>query len=71
MCCNDSTPLISPTPVADVAPDKPHEEYRAIIEKAKRCFRLARSINEPDMVGMLEQMGDDYLREAERLCNRR
>ncbi len=71
MCCSDSTRPIPPTTAADVVPDRPREEYRVVIEKAKRCFRLVRSINEPDMAGMLEQMGDDYLREAERLCHRR
>lgn len=63
MCCRRSA---VPT-ASDLSPDAMSEEYRFIVEKAKRCFRLARAVNDLATVRLLEEMGEDYLQEAERL----
>lgn len=70
MCCKRST---MPTPVLtapDLSPDAMSEEYRFVVEKAKRCFRLARAVNDPATVRLLEEMGEDYFQEAERLLQK-
>ena len=70
MCCQRSTvPPLAPT-AADSSADAASEEYRSVVEKAKRCFRLARAVNDPVVVRLLEEMGEDYLREAERLLHK-
>jgi len=42
-------------------------QYQATLEKANRCFRLARAVNDSDVTRSLEEMGEDYLRAAEYL----
>jgi hypothetical protein len=51
-----------PMPGAGAAPG-----YRDAIEKALRCFRMARSATDPDIVGLLEATAQDFLEEARRL----
>lgn len=41
--------------------------YRDAVEKALRCFRMARSATDPDIVGLLEATAQNFLEEARRL----
>ena len=71
MCYKRST-VPTPLPTTpDSSADAAWEEYRFVVERAKRCFRLARTVNDPAVVLMLEEMGQDYLCEAERLLHER
>ncbi len=71
MCCESSTlPMSLPT-APQAAPDGLHEQHRRILAKAERCFRLARTITDLAVAHLLEEIGEDYLHQAERLmCNR-
>lgn len=67
MSCKNSTRVKLNPAAVNVAPNTVQEQYRVAAEKASRCFRLARTIVDPVMVRLLKEMGEDYLREAERL----
>jgi hypothetical protein len=43
------------------------QDYRDAVEKALRCFRMARSATDPDIVGLLEATAQNFLEEARRL----
>jgi hypothetical protein len=62
-CCkNTGEPKLPPA-----TPEQVKLQYRLAVEKANRCLRLARAILDMDAVRLLQEMADDYLREAERL----